>query len=49
MVKGKIYSIKWRFKKRVKAVKSAWELYKISRKHTWSFKKCYDMALKFER
>lgn len=49
MVKGKIHSIKWKIKKRIKAIKPALELYKISRKHTWSWKKCYDMALRFER
>jgi hypothetical protein len=49
MVKGKIYSIKYKFKKRIKAFKTAMELYKISRQHAWNFKKCYDMALKFER
>ena len=48
-LENKVWSIKHRLKKRIKAFKTALELYKISRKHTWSWKKCYDMALKFER
>ena len=49
MVKNKILSIKNKIKKRIKAFKTAWELYNISRKCQWNWKKCYDMALKFER
>jgi hypothetical protein len=47
-LRDKIHSIQWKFKKRIKALKTARELYQISRKHTWNWKKCYDMALKFE-
>ncbi len=48
MVKNKIYSIKWRFKKRLKkrieVFKMASELHKIGPQ--WNWKKCYECALK---
>ena len=46
-VKNKLYGIKWRFKKKIKVLKTAMELHQIGPQ--WNWKKCYDMALKFER
>ena len=45
-ISNKIWSIKNRLRKRIKAFKTAWELSNISRKHAWSWKKCYECALK---
>ena len=47
VIKNKLYGIKWRFKKKIKTFKTALELYRMGAK--WSWKKCYNLALSFER
>lgn len=42
---NKVWSIKRRFKKRIKAFKTALKLYSYNQ----SFKQCYELALKIER
>ena len=44
VVKNKIYGIKWKFKKKIKVLKTALELQSDCPK--WGWKKCYEFALK---
>lgn len=46
MLKNKIANIKWRIKKKMKVIKTTFELCKD---FEWDFKKCYSLAVKLER
>ena len=46
MIKNKIWNIKHKVKKRVKVIKTTFELYNTQSKSKRDIKKCYNLALK---